>query len=455
MPTRLLRLLPGALAVMLAAAPASLAANYAPGEVLVNYEPGADRAGIQRELGLRGVQTLPGGTRRLQADGTLPLAEVIGGLRARRHVEYAVPNYRARATDFLPNDPGIGGLGQWHELQWNFAGEFGVNAPRAWELARAADADGGRGIVVAVLDTGVAYANRGRYRRAPDLHSRRFVRGYDFVDEDRFPNDENGHGTHVTGTIAQRTNNAIGLTGLAYGVKIMPVRVLDFQGAGDASAIARAVRFAARNGAHVINLSLEFDAGVRASQIPDIVRAIRYARGKGSVIVAASGNAGNSAVAYPARASHVISVGAVTVHGCQAEYSNTGRGLDVVAPGGGTDAPNKDNAWDQAHCDASRTGPDIYQQTFTTSPRSFGLPDGYQGTSMAAPHVSATAALILATGRLRRGNPAPTAVESRLEETARDLGTPGYDRRYGHGLIDAAAAIDPRVALSSRTRRLR
>ena len=448
MPMRLLRCLPLALAATLAAAPPALAADYAPGEVLVNYEPGAERVALQRQLGLSGIQTLPGGTRRLSADGTVPLAEVIGVLRRATGVEYAVPNYRARVSDFMPNDPGQGTLGEWHETQWNFAGEFGIRAPRAWELARAANADGGHGALVAVLDTGVAYSNRGRFRRAPDLYSRRFVRGYDFVDEDPYPNDENGHGTHVTGTIAQRTNNQAGVTGLAYGVKIMPLRVLDFQGAGDASAIARAIRFAARRGADVINMSLEFEAGVRASQIPDIVRAVRYAHGRGALIVAASGNAGSRAVAYPARASRVLSVGAVTVHGCQAEYSNSGRGLDVVAPGGGTDAPNDDNAWDAAHCNSARPGPDIYQQTFTRSVRSFGLPDGYQGTSMAAPHVSATAALIVGTRRLGR-DPSPGAIQTRLKQTARDLGVPGYDRRYGHGLIDAAAAIDPAVPASS------
>lgn len=461
MPIRLLRLLVTAAALALAApaahaagAPAT-AARHVPGEVLVNYAPGADRAGLQRALGLRGVETLPGGTRRLRADGRLALPEILRRLAAAPGVEYAVPNYRAYATDFMPNDPGIrgSGLGRWHEFQWNFAGEFGVNAPRAWELARAVKADGGRGVVVAVLDTGVAYANRGRFRRAPDLYPRRFVRGYDFVDEDRYPNDENGHGTHVAGTIAQRTNNAHGLTGLAYGVKIMPLRVLDSSGAGDASAIARAIRYAARRGAHVINMSLEFDAGVRASQIPDIVRAIRYAYRKGAVIVAASGNAGNRSIAYPARAPHVISVGAITAHGCQAEYSNSGRGLDVVAPGGGTDAPNRDNAWDAEHCDPSVPGPDIYQQTFTTSYRRFGYPSGFQGTSMAAPHVSATAALVIATRRLGR-RPSPRAVETHLEDTARDLGAPGYDTRYGHGLIDAAAAIDPAVQVSGRTRRM-
>lgn len=446
---RLPRLLLAALAALLASAPAATA-DYVPGEVLVGYEHGADRAAVRAAAGVTLAQTLPAGAEAVRiADGDSML-ETLADLRYRAGVEYAVPNQRARASGFLPNDPGNGGLGEGAQLQWNFFGPTGVRAPDAWEIARNLDVDGGRGAVVAVLDTGVAYENRGRFRRAPDLYQRRFVHPYDFVDDDPHPNDENGHGTHVTGTIAQRTNNAIGVSGLAYGVKIMPLRVLDFQGAGDAGSIARAIRYAARRGADVINMSLEFDPGVRASQIPDIVRAVRYAHERGVVVVAASGNAGNTAVAYPARTSHVISVGATTISGCQAEYSNSGRGLDVVAPGGGNDAPpprpgEGENEYDSSVCDPSKTGPDIYQQTFTTrGVRSFGLPEGYQGTSMASPHVAATAALIIATRRLG-ANASPAAIELRLERTARDLGPLGYDRRYGSGLIDSAAAIDPAV----------
>ena len=129
-------------------------------------------------------------------------------------------------------------------MQWNLGGYPGINMPEAWELATARNAPGGRGAVVAVLDTGVAYERFGRFRRAPDLN--RFVRGYDFVDRDRHPNDQNGHGTHVAGTIAQSTNNGTGAAGIAYRAKIMPVRVLDDEGAGDTIAISRGIRFAAK-----------------------------------------------------------------------------------------------------------------------------------------------------------------------------------------------------------------
>lgn len=425
------------IAALLCAAPA--AANYVPGEVIVRYEDGA-----QAKAG----EPLPGGARRIQIAGDESVGETLAELRDDPSVEYAQPNYLARAAAFYPNDPGAGGPGEWHALQWNFFGPTGVNAPDAWEIARALGAPGGRGAVVAVLDSGVAYENRGRYRRAPDLLPSRFVRGWDFVDGDSHPNDENGHGTHVSGTIAQGTNNGTGVTGLAYGVKIMPVRVLDEEGVGDEVAIARGIRFAARRGADVINLSLEFptNAVTAASQIPEITSALRYAHARGVVVVGASGNSGDARVAYPARAAQVVAVGATTVHGCGADYSNTGSGLDLVAPGGGQDytvsqgAPQ--NARDSQSCDVGQSSGarDIYQQTFTSSVRRFGLPNGYEGTSMAAPHVSATAALVIATRRLGE-HPSPAAVERRLEATARDLGPEGPDIRYGAGLLDAAAAL--------------
>jgi serine protease len=354
-----------------------------------------------------------------------------------------VPNYIAHASGFVPNDPGVGTEPtQWQDLQWNFTGPFGVNAPDAWQQAIAAGAPGGRGAVVAVLDTGVAYENHGRYRRDPDLYSARFTKPYDFVDGDRHPDDENGHGTHVTGTIAQKTNNGVGLTGLAYGVTIMPLRVLDAHGEGDAGAIARAIRYAARNKADVINMSLEFDSSITASQIPDIVSAIRYAHNKGVVVVGAAGNAAETAVAYPARTNYVISVGGTTEHGCEADYSNSGSGLDVVAPGGGDDAPLDDNPGDLQNCHPDQRGRDIYQVTFTRDVRTFGIPSNYEGTSMACPHVSAIAALIIATGVIGK-DPKPQAVEARIKATARDLGPTGVDHRYGSGLVNAYEAINP------------
>jgi serine protease len=356
--------------------------------------------------------------------------------RSRADVLSATPNYIARAS-YIPNDPGRSTTpGGWQEIQWNFVGPFGVNAPAAWDHVGEVGRVGGIGTVVAVLDTGVAYADRGRFRRSPDLRGNRFAHGYDFVDDDRYPNDHNGHGTHVASTIAESNDNGIGVTGLAFGAKIMPVRVLDRWGEGDSAAISKGIRFAAKHGADVINLSFEFGTGVTAGQIPDIIDALRFARRKGVLVVGASGNAARGSVAYPARASDVLSVGATTEHGCIAEYSNKGPTLDVVAPGGGPDAPLDDDV----NCrPLDATGRDIVQMTFKPSTRRFGLPGNYTGTSMAAPHVSATAALVIASGVIGP-DPSPAAIEARLKATARDLGAPGPDNRYGAGLIDAAAA---------------
>jgi serine protease len=406
-------------ACLAAAAPAS-AAEFVPGEVIVREGDGPAEV----------VPVDPGET----------VGEAVADLRADPDVDYAVPNYKAHAS-VIWNDPGRSGEPTgWTNLQWNFIGDASVNAPEAWDLAAALGAPGGRGAIVAVIDTGAAYKTRGRFKRAPDLRRRTFVPGYDFVGRDKRPFDRFGHGTHVAGTIAQHVNNGIGVTGIAYNAKIMPVRVLDENGEGGAYEISRGIRFAAKHGADVVNLSLEFDPTITARQVPGIISAIRFAHRKGAVVVAAAGNESDASVAYPARARHAISVGATTENLCQADYSNSGNGLDLVAPGGGNDAENADNPRDVQYCRPKLTGRDIYQQTFVRNPRSFGLPGGYQGTSMAAPHVSAIAALVIATRRVGK-NPEPGRVAAHLRRTARDLGADGYDPRYGHGLIDAAAAL--------------
>jgi serine protease len=267
------------------------------------------------------------------------------------------------------------------------------------------------------------------------------VRGYDFVDRDRAPLDLNGHGTHVAGTIAEATNNGRAATGIAYRAKVMPVRTLDMWGAGDAVTVSRGIRYAVHHHANVINMSLEFPAFVGAGQIPQVMSAIRYAHRHGVVMTAVAGNESSpSIVPYPGRARQVISVAATTQHGCRATYSNAGASVDVAAPGGGRDAAPGDNAWDQTHCDPSVDGPSIYQQTFSTDLAHFALPAGYYGTSMASPHVAGLAALIIGSRRLGR-HPSPDAVQRRIESTAKDIGPPGPDTSYGHGLIDAAAAL--------------
>lgn len=447
-------LLAAAAAVLLAAAPSASAADYAPGRVIVGYDyglPAGQRAAVARAADVTPGALLPTGSRVVRTRPGETVAQAIKRLRRDHRVRYAVPDYIAHASGFIPNDPGIGSTAtDWTQLQWNFVGPYGVDAPDAWSQLIADRAPGGRGVTVAVLDTGVAYENYKRFKRDPDLYAHRFVKPYDFVDNDRHPDDENGHGTHVTGTIAQKTNNSIGLTGLAYGVNIMPVRVLDAHGEGDASAIARAIRYAAREGAQVINMSLEFDSSITAAQIPDIVSAIRYAHDKGVVVVGAAGNAAESSVAYPARTNYVISVGGTTEHGCEADYSNSGTGLDVVAPGGGDDAPLTDDPIDQQNCHPDQRGRDIFQVTFFRSVSHFGIPSDYEGTSMACPHVSAIAALIIASGILGK-HPKPDAIEARIKQTATDLGPPGVDRRYGAGLVNAFRAVDPAIPVTNAT----
>jgi serine protease len=370
------------------------------------------------------------------------VAAALRRLRRERDVAWAVPDYVAHAAgQVVPDDPGTGHTpGGWRDLQWNFAGEFGVGAPEAWANVAADGAPGGRGVTVAVLDTGVAYANRGPFRRSPDFNAHEFVHGYDFVSRSPFPNDRNGHGTFVASTIAEATNNGRGLTGLAFGARLMPVRVLDSQGEGEASTIAEGVLFAAHHGAQVINLSLEFSPGVTASDIPELIGALRYAHRHGVLVVAAAGNEGHTAIAFPAHAPTVVSVGATTEHGCLAGYSNDGTGLTIVAPGGGADASLPGDPNCRPDLPAGR---DIFQVTFSgSSPRVFGLPTGYEGTSMAAPQVSATAALVIASGVLGR-HPTPTQITARLRATARKLGTAGDQALYGAGLVNAAAATAP------------
>jgi serine protease len=220
----------------------------------------------------------------------------------------------------------------------------------------------------------------------------------------------------------------------------MPVRVLDSQGEGEASTIAQGVAFAVRHGARVINLSLEFSPGVTASDIPELLEALRLAHRRGVLVVGAAGNEGHTAVAFPARAPAVVSVGATTEHGCLAVYSNDGTGLTLVAPGGGADATLPGDPNCRPDLPAGR---DISQLTFTgSSPRVFGFPSGYEGTSMAAPHVSATAALVIASGVLG-AHPTPAQITARLRSTARKLGGGGDQALYGAGLLDAAAATAP------------
>ncbi len=414
--------------------------GYEPERIVVKYAPG--RSAAHTSSAHASASEAPEDSSTAHVLSLPPGASITGTLsklRHQRNVEWAVPDYVAHTTSLpIPNDPGLGQApGDWQQTQWNFSGPFGVNAPQAWANVLADHAPGGSKVVVAVLDTGVAYANRGKYRRSPDFNKYTFVEGHDFISRTPFANDHNGHGTFVSGTIAEATNNRYGLTGLAYDARIMPVRVLDATGEGDASVIAEGVRFAVNHHAKVINLSLEFSAEVSASDIPELMEALRYAYHRGVTVVAAAGNEGDTSIPYPARAPHVIAVGATTEHGCLASYSNYGRHITLVAPGGGPDASLPTDPGCNPELSEGR---DIFQMTFTgSSPRVFGFPGGYEGTSMATPHVAAAAALLIASGVLGR-KPSPSQITARLKATARKLGGPSDRSFYGAGLLDVGAA---------------
>jgi serine protease len=389
--------------------------------------------------------------RRLPILAALTLLAVAGPAGV-AHAAAGVSSRAPVAQIALANDPGPlstppGPPGGWVSLQWNFlpwegtptaelpTSPGGIDAVGAWRNLAAAGHPGARGITVAVLDTGIAYRDLGaRFRRSPDFGPGQFVPGYDFVDGDRLPLDENGHGTHVAGTIAEKTNNGLGLVGLAFGAKLMPVRVLDRHGSGEADDIAHGIHFAVVHGADVINMSFNFGCG---NKVPGIDEELREAYRAGVVVVASIGNLGSEAcVSPPATGPHAIAVGGTTEGGCLGGYSLLpGDGVDVLAPGGGFPVVGCPSV-------SSRS---IYQVTLRGgNPRRFGEPGSYVGTSMAAAHVSGVAAMVLAGGVLpHKLSPEGRVnrVTRRLRKTARDLGLPPQEQ--GGGLIDAAAATEP------------
>jgi serine protease len=387
------------------------------------------------------VRVRPGGS----------MKHALARLRSRHDVAYAEPDYVAReAAMFYPDDRGSAGIDHgWERQQWDMLPGTGVDAPEAWANLLADHRAGGSGVTIAVLDTGVAYRNWGQFKISPDLRQTGFVAPYDFVSHNRYPLDRDGHGTLVASVIAEATNNRVGLTGLAYGAKIMPLRVLDSQGDGEASTIAEAIRYAVKHGANIINMSFEFLPNqVRSgSQIPEVVSAIRYARANGVMVIAAAGNDQLREVSYPARVPGVVAVGATTRDGCLANYSNSGPSLALVAPGGGPDAIL---AHDPA-CRPARTLPPIYQMTLDDPPNwsKFGYPGSYIGTSMSAPLVAAAAALVIAS-HVVGVHPTPNQVLGRLEQTATPLpaGSSGANSTYGHGLLNAGAATSPAAVVS-------
>ncbi len=265
----------------------------------------------------------------------------------------------------------------------------------------------------------------------------------DFIWNDSAPLDLDGHGTHVSGTIGQLTNNSAGMAGVAFNVKIMPVKVIDGmwddifgspnQGTDDI--VARGIRYAADNGANIINMSI----GRPGDPAPVIEDAMKYAVGKGVFIAVAAGNSfedGNPKEVVADIASRVqgaVSVAAVDPNKAHSHYSTTGSYIELSAPGG-TDRGFGRNGyvWQQTY-DFTLT------DTFLLPPASYTAPRfdvlnyiGYVGTSMATPHVAGVAAMLM-----QQGIKDPAAIEAALERFATDLGDAGRDNTFGYGLIEA------------------
>jgi serine protease len=332
------------------------------------------------------------------ADDVEDVDALLATLRQSPDVEAAEPLFTYEAQAFTPNDP-------LYSKQWNLRL---IGMPEAWEVSR------GKGVIVAVLDTGVAYETKGPFVRVPDLKGVRFAPGYDFIHDTDHPNDDNGHGTHVAGTIAQATNNGEGVAGIAFEATLMPIKVLDAAGTGNSADIADGIRWAVDNGAKVLNLSL---GGFGYSRV--IENAVAYARSHGAVVVAAAGNHGVGTVAYPAAYAGAVGVGAVGPDGTRTPYSAWGEQLDLLAPGG-----------DKRRGDEGG----ILQATIVKGEPGKAVYASFQGTSMATPHVAGVAALLFAAGAK-----SPDEVERALYAGASGGG--GWNAQRGHGLLDAAGAL--------------
>ncbi len=400
------------------AAPRSRAARRAfrDGEVIVGFHRDADTSLVSRAIrdagGVAARHSRVTDHYLVELERDADVSDAVARLRGMPEVDFAEPNGVLSAS-LSPND-------KYYSLEWNLDL---IHAPRTWDIQT-----GDPSVVVAVVDSGVAFEDFGPFRKAPDWGATRFVTGYNAYDGSSHANDDNFHGTHVASTVAEATNNGVGAAGIAFNAAIMPVKVLDSNGEGDFFTVAEGITWAADHGAKVINLSLGAPAGIASE---DVRRAIAHAVSLDVVVVAAAGNE-SGPVGFPANIPSVIAVGAVDLHKNLAYYSDSGPEISVVAPGGDVTVDDNNDGF----------GDGVLQQTFDPdiAAREHRYDEFHyfflQGTSMAAPHVSALAALLI-----RQGITDAASVRAAIENTAEDLGPTGKDSTYGHGLIRPDVAL--------------
>lgn len=341
------------------------------------------------------------------------MAEVLQNVSADPRVQTVDPNYLLKLTavptdeedppqggEEFPNDPRFNE--QWHMQM--------INVQRAWPVSI------GRDVVTAVIDTGVAYREFEDFHQVEDLDKTAFKTGYDFVNKRTEALDDQCHGTHVAGTVAQSTNNGKGVGGVAFGTRIMPVKVLSRSGSGSLADVADGIRFSADNGATVINMSL--GGPFPSASLAD---AVAYAHNKGTIVVCAAGNSGTERKEYPAGFDEAVSVSSVNRDEGIAWYSNRGDHISFAAPGG----------------DTRNYGPagGVLQNTIHPGNHRESNYFFFQGTSMAAPHAAGVAAMIASTGVTN-----PSTIEWVIQKTARAKDAPA-NAGYGAGVMDAEAAV--------------
>ncbi len=396
--------------------------NYVDGQIIVRLKPELAQISsptLSSQLDVKNMHKLSNtGLIKAVLNDNETVTEAVNRLKRDNAILDVQPNYIYTISSFTPDDP-------MYNYQWNFKQ---IKAEAAWDQDTTAPKRGGDpGIIVAIIDTGVAYENYGQFIQAPDLENTRFANGYDFVNNDRHPNDDNGHGTHMAGTIAQSTNNGVAAAGLAFETTIMPIKVLGANGSGTTDVIIEGLEYAMKHDADIINMSF----GSTDTADSAYNNALSEAAGQGIILVAAAGNSGDGTLQLPASHEDVIAVSATQYDETRPSYANYGPGLNLMAPGG------------NINIDQNNDGiPDgIVQQSFR------GMAGGaldytdftniwVKGTSSSTAHVSAATALLLAAG-VPSDN-----VQSILESTAKDLGAAGYDTGHGYGLIDLAAAFD-------------